>query len=95
MRLITKQLAKQRQAAYAPVLGRLTKTKQRDANKSLRLQQAKAAFACSTQLDPDAIYLLVDDVVTTGATMKYAAKALQAAGARTIWVASISRQPLD
>ena len=95
MHLIARQLAKRRQIAHTPVLERITTTKQRDANKSLRIKQAKAAFACTAPLDPDAIYLLVDDVVTTGATMKYATRALQSAGARSVWVASISRQPLD
>lgn len=95
MHLIARQLAKRRQLAHTPVLERLTTTKQRDANKTLRIKQAKAAFVCTTTLDPDGIYLVIDDVVTTGATMTYATKALQAAGAQTVWVASISRQPLD
>jgi predicted amidophosphoribosyltransferase len=45
-------------------------------------------------INEDACYLLVDDVVTTGATIKYAAKALKDAGAGDVWVAAIARQPL-
>ncbi|MET0980124.1 MAG: phosphoribosyltransferase family protein [Candidatus Saccharimonadales bacterium] len=39
--------------------------------------------------------MLIDDVVTTGATIKYAAESLRQAGATQIWVAVIARQPLD
>jgi len=68
---------------------------QRGAGRRTRTEQAKKAFQCATSLDPKAIYILVDDVITTGATVKYAAKTLLDAGASTVWVASISRQPLD
>jgi len=40
-------------------------------------------------------YLLVDDVMTTGSTLKYAARALKQAGASQVWVAVIARQTLD
>jgi predicted amidophosphoribosyltransferase len=39
--------------------------------------------------------LLVDDVVTTNATVRYAAQALKDAGAQIVWVAVTARQPLD
>jgi ComF family protein len=95
MLLIARRLAKKRDLKLSTVLQRATSTKQRDASRSQRIAQAKAAFSCAQPLDKDAIYLIVDDVVTTGATMKYAAQRLLDAGARTVWVASISRQPLD
>jgi predicted amidophosphoribosyltransferase len=95
MLLIAKQLGRQRRLPVRSHLERATTTKQRSASRSLRITQAKAAFQARGSLDPELIYLLLDDVVTTGATMKYAAKTLQAAGAQNIWVAAISRQPLD
>lgn len=95
MALIARRFAKVRQLPYTPLLRRQNMTVQRDASKKQRLAQAREAFICPSPLDSEAIYLLLDDVATTGATMKYATQALKAAGAETVWVASISRQPLD
>lgn len=96
MALIARCFAKQRKLRIdTSLLTRITTTRQRDAGRRVRTAQAKVAFACNKQLDADAIYLLLDDVVTTGATLKYAAKTLKDNGAQTVWVASISRQTLD
>lgn len=95
MLLIAKRFARHRQLKIYTGLQRRTNTKQRDASRTLRRKQAKEAFICRDVLKDDKIYLLIDDVVTTGATLEYAAQALVDAGAREIWVASISRQPLD
>lgn len=95
MLLIARRFARLRHLSLETDLRRLTSTKQRDASRSQRIEQAKAAFACSKQLSANATYLLLDDVMTTGATMRYAAQALRDAGASTVWCATISRQPLD
>lgn len=95
MVLIAKHFAKYRRLPVASPLRRATSTKQRDASRTKRIAQAKAAFACPQQLDGEKIYLLLDDVMTTGSTMRYAAQKLRAAGAEQIWAATISRQPLD
>lgn len=95
MLLIARRLGRQRRLRVDTSLQRATNTMQRGTGKRQRTQQAKVAFTCPQLLDPDAIYLLIDDVITTGATVKYAAQTLRDAGASTIWVASISRQPLD
>jgi predicted amidophosphoribosyltransferase len=39
--------------------------------------------------------LLIDDVVTTGASIEFAAKTLKQNGAKEVWVAAIARQTLD
>jgi len=57
--------------------------------------QALSAFGIHGSVDPRATYLIIDDIVTTGATIEYAALLLKEAGAKTIWVAAIARQPLD
>jgi ComF family protein len=93
MKLIANDVAKQKKVQSSPLLKRLTHTKQRDASRSKRRQQAKEAFFVKEKLSPDIPYLIVDDVVTTGATMYYAAKALKNAGARKVWIAAIARQP--
>ncbi|MDB5183852.1 MAG: putative Phosphoribosyltransferase [Candidatus Saccharibacteria bacterium] len=95
MLLIARHLGRLRKMPVSTALTRNTTTKQRDASRSQRISQAKAAFSCNTALDSQATYLLIDDVVTTGATMKYATQTLLDAGAGTVWVATISRQPLD
>lgn len=95
MSLVTRRFAKLRELPYAPLLERRVAAVQLGKNRKQRLIQAKQAFTCTKQLDEEMIYVLVDDVVTTGATMRYAAKALHAAGAKTVWVVSISRQILD
>ncbi|AKM80619.1 MAG: putative Phosphoribosyltransferase [Candidatus Saccharibacteria bacterium GW2011_GWC2_44_17] len=93
--LIAKEFARKRKLTYLPCLGRKTNTVQRGKGRGERIKQAKTAFTCQAQLDDSGVYLLIDDVVTTGATVRYSAKALKAAGAKDVWVASISRQPLD
>lgn len=93
--LVARHFAKTRQLTLSPVLQRKSTTMQRGANKRTRTAQAKQAFVCHQQLDTATTYLLIDDVITTGATVKYAAKTLIDAGAGVVWVASISRQPLD
>lgn len=95
MQLIAKEFGRRRGLPVMSVLGRKTATKQRDASRAQRQRQAKGAFECTQKLDDQYIYLLLDDVVTTGASMRYAARALKQAGATTVWAASISRQTLD
>jgi ComF family protein len=95
MLLIANYIAKIRGLRCSQLLTRATNTKQRQANINQRMMQAKSAFRINGEIDAESIYLLVDDVVTTGATIKYAAKALRDAGAKHIWVALIARQTLD
>ena len=93
--LLSRRFAKRRSLPVSPVLHRATNTMQRGANKRQRIKQAKVAFVCHETLDAETIYLLIDDVITTGATVRFAAQTLVDAGAQTVWVASISRQTLD
>lgn len=95
MTLVAKEFARQRKLPTKQLLERVTYTTQRGSTARQRTAQAKVAFRCPVELAPTAIYLLVDDVITSGATVKYAAKTLKNAGAQIVWVASVSRQPLD
>lgn len=90
-----KELARRRGCQHAAVLRRRTKTTQRGASKTKRREQAKRAFAVTHRLDPNRTWVILDDVVTTGATLQYAAKELRSAGATRVVVAAIARQPLD
>lgn len=80
---------------YKQLIGRLTNTKQRQATARQRVEQAKKAFCLNGGIDANIPYLLIDDVYTTGSTIKYASQILQKAGAKHIWVAIIARQTLD
>ena len=94
MLLIAKYVAKKRNLELKRLLYRKTDTKQRQSSAVQRTKQAKQAFAVRGEIMPDVPYLLLDDVITTGATIKYASQALREAGAINVWVAVIARQSL-
>ena len=95
MLLVARYFAKKRGLNMSQILKRSTHTKQRQASAGVRKAQAKTAFMVKGEIVKDAPYLLIDDVMTTGSTLKYAAKALRQAGASQVWVAVIARQTLD
>ena len=90
--LLAKALSRRIHRPVASPLIRVTQTKQREATRAVRVAQAKQAFK-ARNVNDSACYLLVDDVVTTGATVKYAAKTLKDAGAQNVWLVAIARQP--
>jgi len=92
--LIARELARLRGLPYCPLLYRKTNDVQLGATRSLRVEQAKHAFGAREFGMPDVV-LLVDDVFTTGSTVRYAAQALRNAGVREVWVAVVARQELD
>lgn len=92
MLLIAKELARLWRHTVSASLDRVTTTKQLGASRAQQLKQAARAFDCHDVLAADRPYLIIDDVVTTGATLEYAARTLRAAGATTIWAAAVSRQ---
>lgn len=93
IRLIAKKFAKIRQLKYTDSLYRTATLRQRDASRKVRLAQAKKAYTVR-KVDNET-YLLIDDVVTTGATISEASRVLLDAGAKEVWVAVIARQILD
>jgi ComF family protein len=92
MLLIAKYVAKSRGLKCKQLLVRRANTKQRHSSAKQRQEQAKRAFAVDGVVDDSIPYLLIDDVMTTGATLKYSAKALSSAGAKHVWVAIVARQ---
>ncbi len=92
--LIAKAFARKRGLTYTPLLKRATTSHQRGASRSERFKQAAAAFSVGSAVESQPPYLLIDDVLTTGATLQYAAKTLHDAGAQHVWAAIIARQPI-
>jgi ComF family protein len=83
--LLARKLAEELGAAYSPALVRHGQAQQVGANRSVRFAQAASAYSVK---DVQAIrgknILLVDDVVTTGATLSGAARQLRKAGAKSV-----------
>jgi competence protein ComFC len=95
MSLIAKELARRRKLPYSTILARKTNAVQLGSSRLERLANAKDAYGLKYRPNPETTYLLIDDVVTTGATLQFGAKALRDHGASAVWVAAIARQPLD
>ena len=93
--LVARYIAKKRDLQLEQPLTRRTTTVQRGANRATRIAQAKEAFEVRSTVRANAPHLLIDDVVTTGSTLRYAAEALKTVGATTVWAAAVARQPLD
>ncbi|MBC7943459.1 ComF family protein [Candidatus Saccharibacteria bacterium] len=93
--LIAQYIATKRNLKFEESLSRIGSTTQRRASATKRQSQAKTAFAARRDIINDVPYLLVDDIVTTGSTIKYAAQVLKNAGATEVWVAVLARQTLD
>ncbi len=70
---------------YEQILGRATDTVQVGASEAVRQEQAKKTYVALRQVEPDKIYVLLDDVWTTGASMLAAEKVMRDAGAQRTW----------
>jgi ComF family protein len=83
--LIAKGLAKHSGLRYRPLLYRLGQHKQVGANSTRRKVQMKQAFRVHRpHLVSGSNIIIVDDVVTTGATLEAATRVLKSAGAKRI-----------
>lgn len=83
--LLAATVAKHLNLDHFRVLGRLDQHRQVGSKRSLRLKQSQASYAA---LRPDKIkgrnILIIDDVITTGATLKAVTKVLRQAGAKRV-----------
>lgn len=90
--MIARRLAGSRQLICYPALSRLTSTRQVGVSKKERQAQAEGMFRVRLpMLVQRKKVLLVDDVVTTGATLESAARVLKGAGAASVDAAVFAR----
>lgn len=90
--LVAKAVARKLDFPYVETLLRVKSIHQIGAERSRRLQQVKGAFLPYRELFiKDARILVIDDVVTTGATLAEAAAVLKQSGAKRIWGAAIAK----
>jgi ComF family protein len=94
--LLVQKLAKIRQMSVSLVLVRNQQSRQLGSGRSQRIQQAKGAFVVK---DPNLIkgktVIVVDDVLTTGATLENAARLLRKAGVANVYGLVVAQQQLD
>ena len=99
MKLIAKHLEKSSNHHYifSPLIERITNTTQVGHDRATRLIQAKSAYQLSNRahLDLNSTYLLIDDVWTTGASMRACIKILQQAGANNLMLGILALSRLS
>ena len=87
--LLSRALARKTNTPHRALLRRTTT----DPQTGRSLARRHDAVGFESRADPPRTVLLVDDVVTTGATLKAAARALREAGTTHVFAATIARTP--
>jgi ComF family protein len=95
--ILARLLAQRRNLRIQRYIERSSSATQHYLTKEQRQKEAMNAFHVSTQkaIDPATPLLLLDDIITTGATISSAASVLAEAGVKTIFVGALAYQPLD
>lgn len=94
MAYIGRSFAKRRKLRFQPLLRRTSDGTQHFKTKKERLTAAQNAFELIGDELPEKV-LLIDDVLTTGATMRTNLNLLQGAGVTSLYGAIIARQPKE
>ena len=93
MELIARRLAQQRGLSFSYVLHRTNNETQHFKSRKDRLGLSPESFGVAGHVP--GVVLLVDDIYTTGATLRACAQVLRNHGAKQVFVAIIARQILD
>jgi ComF family protein len=83
-RLIAEQFSKRRGLACVPLLVRHGHLRQVRSSKTARLEQAAQSYTATHSSVPYGKVLLIDDILTTGATVEAAARILKKSGVRHV-----------
>lgn len=90
--LLAQEVAHRLQRPLKPLLKCFRATSyQARSNRNERIKNRKGLFFLKKQQQLSGSYLLVDDVLTTGATLDAAAKVLLDAGASGVWAVTVAR----
>lgn len=89
---LTYELARRTRLKKRAVLARTRHFVQKGASRQQRVAQVRGGYSVAHALDPSVTYILVDDIVTTGASVYEAARCVREAGAETVWAVCIARQ---
>ncbi len=93
-RLLAKAVAARHNLLYMPLLLRVSQKRQLGAARSERFKNMAGAFRINGRTSPGTHILLIDDVVTTGATLAEAARLLRADGAAHVDAATFAQTML-
>lgn len=95
--LLARAIAKRNGLTYIPLLMRLGRQRQVGANRAQRQLQMRDAFQLRSERARQRVrgahVILVDDVITTGATLESAARTLRTAGARSVEAVVFAQAP--
>lgn len=85
--LVTKYIGRQGQLRLLPALQRISNSRQVGATRAVRIKQAQHSYQCVPRYKAELQgkhVLLIDDLVTTGATLEATAHLLKQVGARSV-----------
>lgn len=92
-RLIARYLAREQKLLFGTTLLRQGQSRQVGSSKKQRLEQAQRSYkAVHAKRYQGKDILLIDDIITTGATLEAAARELRRAGARTVYAAVFAQK---
>lgn len=90
--LLAKRLSRQLNLKHMTLLTRLGHSRQVGANRAQRKQQLVNSYAVITKNVSGMNILLIDDIMTTGATLESAARTLHKAGAKSVSAAVFAQK---
>lgn len=89
---LCKKLCSKRKLDYMDILKRKSNEAQLGKSRKDRLESAKNNYYVDRKISSQRKYLLIDDIFTTGASVRYACDALHKAGAKDIDILVLARQ---
>lgn len=92
-RLIAREIARRRALSFTPILTKIGQTRQVGADRKRRITQASNNYRVRTgKLAGVTQVLLIDDILTTGATLESAAQLLKQSGVKQVSAAVFAKK---